>query len=389
MSLSAWFVKRAGGIGRSQRRFFVLRDQTISYYAKEVGGQGVDLKGTIELNSMCLVGAVDAVLAIDIGTRTFSLEAPGGTAQAEMWRSEIAAVVASGATAPASAAAEAGTPEPPRARTSSRSLPFIPGASDGTTPTRPRASSRTLPQPPPSPSGPQLSGWFTKDSGGRVAKRQRRFFELRTGSIFYYASALAGKGTQQKGMIEIGKHTNVTHDSRGTLIVANPDRIWTLVADPDPAAGVRAAPAQAEAWCARIGAEIARPSSVSPEKPSSPLGAAAAAARAASIAMKASVSSAGVPTAIAVESTDIDAASAVGNNTANSGEALGWFTKKGDGALKGDKRRWFELEGKRALYYISVTDGHGHDLKGMPPNKKRAWQPFHSVSVADHSHSSV
>lgn len=68
-----------------------------------------------------------------------------------------------------------------------------------------------------------LSGWFEK-------KGKRRWFEIHPPQVRYYVGEQNGTGEVQKGFILIGANTVITTAYK-KLIIANDDRVWTLIAE--------------------------------------------------------------------------------------------------------------------------------------------------------------
>lgn len=93
------------------------------------------------------------------------------------------------------------------------------------------------------------SAWFTKKAPQKLAQNKKRWFQMNTDEIRYYAKADAnGNGVpgDLKGAVGLFKSTTARADGH-TLIVSNPDREWTLVA-----ANSDEGKRQAEVWARRI-----------------------------------------------------------------------------------------------------------------------------------------
>ena len=203
-----WFMKKASGIGKSQRRFFVLDGASLAYFAKADGARGVDRKGTIDLTGSSIVKCKGKDLSISVHGRTYNLQSDTAE-KAAQWEQHLNQVIAA-----------------LRSRTSTMSS-SAPSSSSRTYSTASSVSrGRGVSM---SKSTAIRTGWFVKKAE-KVGKNQRRWFELYSSEIKYYAKQVEGKGKDSKGTIKLTAAVQVAHDDP-ELTVFTPSRTYYLISE--------------------------------------------------------------------------------------------------------------------------------------------------------------
>ena len=367
---TAWFVKKAERVGRSRRRFFELHGCQLRYFEAEDDGRGVVHCGEAELTRESQITADGVQLTIANTDRQWTLLADS-PAIADEWCRLL------------QARKPLPLPAPSTASVSAPAAPSPVATPDPGSPAAPATSSAAV-----GVKAAPATAWFVKKAEGR-GRDQRRFFELHGTELRYFESESGGRGSGQKGSVDILPASEVLTSGRD-LFIGNPDRTWQLTADTEALAIV---------WhdrleTARLTLPGAKPATVTatravvdePEEDDDDVrlqqrldellasGQHSYAAVKADLVARfgASMFSARRGSVVAALRTveQSQAALADADTVSVRGDAdvqyAGWFVKKAEKRGR-DRRRFFELHAAELRYYESEHAGHGVGIKGTVP----------------------
>eukprot|EP00050_Salpingoeca_kvevrii_P000684 m.153956 g.153956 ORF g.153956 m.153956 type:complete len:2367 (-) comp10181_c0_seq1:22-7122(-) len=203
--MGAWFVKRADGFGKDQRRYFVLDGDKFSYYERLDGRTPSGFKGAIDLSSSSEIKSADDQIRIRNSDRTWILTAEDDEAAAQ-WADRLKTAIETIAEERRAAAAAAQDGD-------ESGWGFGEGGTGEGGVGEPR----------------QHLEWFVKKADG-VGKNRRRLFALTGAVLRYYVNEVDGVPITLKGQIPIRPSTVVKCEER-VLRIRNPEREFILTAD--------------------------------------------------------------------------------------------------------------------------------------------------------------